>query len=150
MSHLSVRTLIEETVKKVDDSILFGYARASDFNTILKKGDKACHCDLLSSVMQYTEESYNLTATYSPVLIFYGLDDIGGAERETADILDIADIESTKFIQKLNLQTTDLDQDVTISNIRKEPVVKATTSFMTGFILRFDLTVPDDFNYCIE
>jgi hypothetical protein len=150
MSHLSVRTLIEETVNGVDDSIKFGYARASDFNSILQKGDKAAHLDVLSSVMAYTEDSYNLTATYSPAIIFYKLDDLQGAEKETADILDITDSDSTKFIQSLNLKTTNLDQDVTISNIRKEPIIKVTVNCMTGFLLRFDITVPDDFNYCLN
>lgn len=150
MSHLSVRLLIEETVKGIDDSIQFGYGRASDFNSILKKGSKAVHLDTLSSTLAYTEESYNLTRIFSPAIIFYKLDKKEGAEKETADILDITDKDAIKFLQVLNLKTTDLDQDIQISSIRTEPVIKVTADFMTGIILRFDLTVPDDFNYCID
>lgn len=150
MSHLSVRSLISDVVKEVDDSIKFAYARASDFNSILQKGEKACHCDTLNSTMAYTENSYNLTATYSPTVIFYKLDEMGGAEKETASVLDICDKDSTRFIQLLNLKTTESDQDVTISNIRKTPLIKVTATFMTGFMLQFDLTVPDNFDYCSE
>lgn len=149
MSHLSVRTLIEETVKQVDTSIKFAYARASDFNSIIKKGDNAAHLDTLSSSLEYTEGSFNLTESFNVAIIFYSLDDIQGAEKETAAILDKTDKTATKFIQKLNLKVLDLDQDVEILSIRKEPIIKATVSFMTGTLIRFSLVVPDDFNYCL-
>lgn len=148
MSHLSVRTLIEETVMRVDDSVRFGYGRASDFNSLYKKEDSRVHLDTLSSTLEYSEDSYNLTHTYSVGLACYKLDDMQGAEDETAKILDEMDVLSTKILQALNLKTTKIDQDLGINSIRKNPYIKVTVDCATGFILQFNLIVPDDFNYC--
>ncbi len=148
MSRLSVRTLIGNTVKRVDDSVKFGYGRASDFNSLHKKEDKRVLLDTLSSTLEYTEESYNLTQTYQVGITFFKLDDIQGAEEQTAEVLDEMDTLCTKFIQALNLKTTNLSQDIGVTQIRKSPVIKVTVDCVSGFVLQFSLTVPDDFNYC--
>ncbi|HRG79447.1 MAG TPA: hypothetical protein PL167_07540, partial [Cyclobacteriaceae bacterium] len=61
MSHLAVRTLISDTLKSVDDSVLFAYARASDFNSIGIKDDKRVRLDPLRQSLEFTDGSYNLT-----------------------------------------------------------------------------------------
>ena len=155
MSHKAIRTLISDTIKSLDDSILFGYARASDFNTKGKKQDKRCQLDPLKERLEFTDGSYNLTKTYAVGLVFYRLDDKQGAEEQSAEILDETDLLSDQFVNKLNLfsfteSTTDAinTQGIEITNIRKEPVIKVTADVCTGFILQFDLIAPDVFDYC--
>lgn len=150
MSHLSVRTLIEDTVKEIDDSIRFAYGRFSDFNADNIREDKRAHLDTLSGTADYTEESYNLTKVYDVGITFYKLDDPQGAAEKTKRILDETDIILNKFLQTLNLTTTNLDQDVTIRSIRFSPVIKVTVSHVTGQLLQFQFVVPDDFNYCLN
>lgn len=154
-AHLAVRTLISDTIKSIDDSILYAYARASDFNSLGKKLDKRCQLDPLKERLEFTSGSYNLTKTFAIGLVFYRLDDKQGAEEATAAILDEMDLLSDKFLNKLNdiLLDKDNTDDITtftteITNITKEPVVKVTTDIATGYVLKFDLVTPDAFDYC--
>lgn len=153
--HLAVRTLISDTIKSVDDSVLFVYARATDFNTIGKKLDKRVCLDPLKEKLDFTNGSFNLVKTFSIGMVFYQLDDKQGAEEASAQILDEMDLLSDKFINKLNDILFDKDnaddistQTVELINMRKEPVFKVTADICTGFILTMDLIVPDSFDYC--
>lgn len=155
MSHLAVRTLISDTLKSVDDSVLFAYARASDFNSIGIKDDKRVRLDPLRQTLEYSEGSYNLSKQYQVIIVFYILDDIQGAEEATAKKLDAMDVLSDKFINKLNLfafneDTTDevSSQNTEITSIRKEPIIKVTADCVTGWVVSFNFTVPDTFDYC--
>jgi len=154
-SHLAVRTLISDTVKSIDDSILYAYARASDFNALGKKLDKRVCLDPLKQKIDPIENGFGFTKTYQVGMVFYQLDDKQGAEDATAKILDETDLLSDKFLNKLNDILLDKDntddintQTVEITNVRKEPVIKVTADIATGFILQMDLIVPDSFDYC--
>jgi hypothetical protein len=154
MSHQAVRTLISDTLKSIDDSILFAYARASDFNQIGIKDDKRVRLDPLRQSLEYNE-SFNLSKQYQVTMFFYKLDSLQAAEEETAKILDDTDLISDKFINKLNLfsftedSTDELStQNTEISSIRKEPIIKVTADCVTGWGVSFNFTVPDTFNYC--
>jgi len=154
MSHLAVRTLISDTLKSIDDSILFAYARASDFNQIGIKDDKRVRLDPLRQVLEYNE-NYNLSKQYQVTMFFYKLDSLQAAEEETAKILDDTDLISDKFINKLNLYSFYEDstdevstQNTEISSIRKEPIIKVTADCVTGWGVSFNFTVPDTFDYC--
>lgn len=155
LSHKAVRTLISDTLKSIDDSVLFAYARASDFNSIGIKDDKRVRLDPLRQTLEYSEGSYNLTKQYQVAIIFYKLDVLQGAEEETAAILDEMDKLSDKFINKLNLfafneDTTDeiSTQNTEITSIRKEPIIKVTADYCSGWVVSFNFTVPDTFDYC--
>lgn len=155
MSHLAVRTLIEDTVKSIDDSVLFAYARASDFNSIGKKLDKRIQMDPLKESLEYTDGSLNLTKTYRVGMVFYQLDNPQGAEKDTATILDQMDLLSDKFINKLNLFAFNEDttvaintQNIELKGFTKDPVIKVTVDCATGWILSFTLIAPDVFDYC--
>lgn len=155
MSHHAVRTLISDTLKSVDDSVLFAYARASDFNSLGIKDDKRVRLDPLRQTLEYSEGSYNLSKQYQVILVFYILDELQGAEEATANKLDLMDELSDKFINKLNLfafneDTTDeiSSQNTEITSMRKEPIIKVTADCVTGWVLSFNFTVPDTFDYC--
>ena len=80
MSHLAVRILIEDTIKAIDDSVLFAYARASDFNSLGIKEDKRVRLDPLRQTLDFGPDSYNLTKQYQVGMVFYKLDSMEGAE----------------------------------------------------------------------
>jgi hypothetical protein len=154
-SHLAVRTLISDTIKSIDDSILYAYARASDFNTLGKKEDKRVCLDPLKQILTPIPNGFGFTKTYQVALVFYKLDDKQGAEDASAIILDETDLLSDNFVNKLNDILLDEDntddistQTVEITNVNKEPVIKVTADVCTGYILRMDLIVPDSFDYC--
>lgn len=154
MSHQAVRTLISDTLKSIDDSVLFAYARASDFNSMGIKDDKRVRLDPLRQSLEYSE-NYNLSKQYQVVIIFYKLDSIQGAEEETATILDQMDLLSDKFLNKLNLFEFNEDstdevstQNTEITSIRKEPIIKVTADCVSGWVVSFNFTVPDTFDYC--
>lgn len=155
MSHKAIRTLIEDTVRSVDDSILFAYARASDFNAIGIKEDKRVRLDPLKQVFEFSDNSYNLNKTYKVGMVFYQLDSMEGAEEETKVILDQMDLLSDKFIAKLNNfafneDTTKaiISQNIEIKPGSKDEAIKVTVDCCTGWILQFDIVAPDTFDYC--
>lgn len=155
MSHLSVRTLIEDKVKQSDDSVLFGYARSSDFNTLSsgKKETTRVNLGLLRSSLEYNTDQTNLIITYQVAIAFYKLDDIQGAEKETADCLDKMDKLSNEWLAQMQGFSNDDELSLIQSNriemtsIRKTPMIKVMEC-MTGFLVELNLITPDDFNYC--
>ena len=154
MSHLAVRTLISDTLKSIDDSVLFAYSRASDFNSLGKREDKRVQLDPLKQSLEFTNGSYNLSKTYQVGMVFYRLDSLQGDEETTASILDEMDVLSDKFINKLNFifnedTTTDISaQHSELKSFKKESAIKVTADCLSGWIVSFSITVPDSFDYC--
>lgn len=153
-----MRLLIRDAVKSVRDEVQFVYGRESDANQIKDKRKPFVNLSPLKATAKFTNDSYNLTTTYQVGLVFYRLDDQNGTEEETAKVLDqmsdFAD-KALHFINKSDddegesIQTTNITFDnVTIANIRKTPVIKVLADCLTGYMLEFDLTVPDNFDYC--
>tara|TARA_R110000868_G_scaffold300884_1_gene561332 strand:- start:295 stop:777 length:483 start_codon:yes stop_codon:yes gene_type:complete len=156
MSHQAVRILVEDVVKSIDDSVLFVYGRQSDFDAKPKKQEKRVLLDLLKESLEFADDSANLSKTFNCIIAFYKLDDLQGAEQETAIVLDEMDLLSDKFITKLNLFSLGEEvisrvklytQTIELKNIRKEPFVKYNDC-TSGFLVRFDMVTPDLFDYC--
>lgn len=155
MSYEAVRVLIEDTVKSIDDSIMFAHARASDFNSIGTSKDKRVHLDPMKPLTQPGSSERSATKTFSISMVFYKLDELQGSEEETTKILDEMDVLSDTFIHKLNMFTLAYESDevssssTEIVNMQpKNPVIKVTKDCCTGFVLSFSLIVPDTFDYC--
>jgi len=101
--------------------------------------------------------NYTFNTSWDIGMIFYQLDQKDGNQDESAVILDqMSDIVDA-FIRKLNRisNATDIDakiiiqsENVEISGFSVTPFIKVTADILTGFILRFKLETPDDFNYC--
>lgn len=155
--HLAIRVLIEDTLRSVDDSVLFVYARKSDWDSLKKNNDKRCQLDLLKQTISFSDDgSSNYSKVYQVIMGFYKLDNIQGAEAETAVILDEMDLLSDQFINKLNVfsmneevinQDTLYTQVIEIGNIQKQPFVKINDA-ASGYAISFNLTAPDTFDYC--
>jgi hypothetical protein len=151
MSHQKVRELIEETVKRIDDSILFAYASASDFNAIGAHEDKRVHLEPLKQDMSFTDDTNTLTTVFDVGIIFYKLDDKAGANEETTAILDEMDNLSSEFIKNLNFNILNTDitsNEIVMTGMNKEAVIKVTASCMSGWVLTFKLEVADTIDYC--
>lgn len=157
MSHRAVRLLIRDAVKSVRDEVQFIYGRPSAANQVKDKRLPFVNLSPLTSSAQFTDDSYNHTTTYAVRLVFYKLDDLQGAEEESTKILDEMSDFADKALHFVNrsgedesdsIQTDVTADQVTITNISKEPVIKVMADMLTGWILEFDMTVPDNFDYC--
>lgn len=154
MSHKAVRQLIQSAAQQCSDVIKFYYADESDFNSsTVNQKDPICRLELLKYTMVRLNNSF--ICNYAPEITFYIQDDIDGNENETLKILDQVDVYVNEFIRLLNkISLTEDDKDIissdscVISSIKVQPFKKATASCLTGFMVFFDLEVPDDFNYC--
>lgn len=154
MSHQAVRTLIRDSVLSIQDNVNFIYARRSDFNSIKDKSERFVTLDPLRVTASFTSNQI-YSRKFRVGMVFFQLDSLSGAEEETVEKLDAMDVLSDKFLVKLNLGASGDDPTVTISsqtisieNIQREPVIKVTADCMTGWMLQFDMIVPDSFDYC--
>jgi hypothetical protein len=147
VSHKGIRLLIENTAKSLGDDIQFTYARASDFNVMRDKRYPFITLDPLTANAEYsTDGTSNYTKTFNASMAFYGLDKEASIQEEYALILDEMDAYVDNFVQKLNL----VDQPILISAINQTPFVKATGDVLTGFLLSFQIQVPDNYDYCAD
>lgn len=152
MSHKAVRILIEDTVRSIADKYSFSYARGTDANSQQKKYPYI-RLDPLKQQINVVDNS-SMSKVFNVTLVFYEKDNKENDEVNTTEILDKTDLYSDKFLAKLNFT---MNEDTTeplgsfnieINNIRKDPFVKVLADVLSGYILQFDLTVPDQFDYC--
>lgn len=154
MSHLAVRNLIRDSLLSIQDNVSFIYARRSDFNSIKDKSERFVHLDPLEVTASFTSNQIYVRK-FRVAMVFFQLDSLQGSEEETVLKLDSMDLLSDKFLAKLNLGASGDDptvnissQTITIENIRRTAVIKVTSDCMTGWMLTFDMIVPDSFDYC--
>jgi len=84
-------------------------------------------------------------------MAFYELDKESSSQEEYALLLDSADVLVDSFIQILNFSTEDTSTlPIVITNISQTPFIKATADILTGFLLTFQVLVPDDWDYCVD
>ena len=156
MSHKAVRQFIETTAKSLADNVKFGYGRSSDFNKIKDKKYPYIWMDPLNSSFEIGEDAINFTERYSVSLVFYRFDDPDSTEDQYKLILDETDKLVQTFVRKIheNLENayhlTDIirTDNTVVENITKQPVIKVMADVLTGWIVTFELIVPDNFDYC--
>jgi hypothetical protein len=148
VSHKGIRSLIETTAKSLGDDIQFTYARTSDFNAMRDKRYPFIALDTLSTNSQFAvNNSYNYSKTWLINMAFYGLDNRESIGDDYKKILDDMDVLVDGFITKLNVTTQD-SAGLLITAINQVAFVKTTDDILTGFLLSFSITVPDNWNYC--
>lgn len=79
-------------------------------------------------------------------MLFLDLDKVNGDSTKSNSIVFEMDKLARKFIMDLNVRVQDID--VVIEGVRISPFIKVKASVLTGVILRFNLTAPDDVEYC--
>jgi hypothetical protein len=156
MGHKAVRQFIQDIAESLRDDVKFGYGRASDFNQIKDKQYPYIWLDPLTSSLTTMEDNIGFFETYTINLSFYKFDEMDSTEEQYKLILDDVDDLVQRFIRKIQEDNTD-DYDTPlklttwntrIENINKQPFIKVMADVLTGFILTFDFTVPDQFDYC--
>lgn len=151
MSHKSVVALIQDTVSKLGDGIEFGHGRTSDFNIQGNKAKTIVWLDPLNAQPTYTVNGVsNFQKTWNINIIFYQKDTTDSLPKQYNHILDTTDTLVDKFVNLINLLDDDLYDFLVLSGINQQSFVKVTAHILTGWILTFNLTVPDSFDYCIE
>lgn len=141
--------MIESTAKSLADDIQFTYARTSDFNMMRDKKYPFVTLDPLNATPQFTDTGVTYIKAWSCNMAFYELDKKGSTQSEYALILDEISNYVDKFINKLNLYSTQADT-IVISGVTQTAFIKATADILTGYLLTFTLLAQDDFDYCAD
>lgn len=147
MSHKSVRLLIESTAKSLADDVQFTYARTSDFNMMRDKKYPFITLDPLNSTPQFTDNGVTYIKAWACNMAFYQLDKEGSTQDQYALILDEMSDYVDKFVNKLNLYSSQADT-ITIQTVNQQAFIKATADILTGYLLTFTLLAQDDFDFC--
>lgn len=155
MSHKAVRTLIEDTVKSLQDNIQYFYGRASDFNQIDKNIISVALDPLTANSTFSNNNVQDYSKTWAVQMAFWKLDTEDSIETAYQLILDETDNLVDRFLNKLNNYaieselTYDLNGElIVITGISHLPFIKATASVLTGWTVTFNIQVPDTFDYC--
>lgn len=148
MSHKSIRLLIEDTAKSLQDDIQYSYGKDTDFNQEQKRSLTLINTSPLSAVPSYrVNGTFNYMKAWSIEMAFYAIDSPASIGDEYAGILDRMDLLVDQFVNKLNFFSEKSDTLI-IQNISQTPFIKATADILTGYILTFQILVNDNFDYC--
>jgi hypothetical protein len=158
MGHKDVRLFIQDIAESLRDDVKFGYGLISDFNQIRDKEYPYIWLEPLRSTVTIAEDNIGFFETYSIGLLFYKFDEMDSTEEQYKLILDDVDDLVQRFIRKIHEDNKDdyntpiklTTWNTRIENINKQTAIKVLADVLTGFGLTFDLTVPDQFNYCAD
>lgn len=153
MSHRSIRLLLEDVAKSLADNVQFGYGRRTEFNMIENKCYPYIWLTPLSASRRYINNNTTRTKTWDIAIIFLDVDRADANEKESEAILDQQDVTVDKYLQRLDdwsMTSKDIIGDITIQNDRQQPFYKDDSGIHTGWLLTFQIVVPDQFEYCTD
>jgi hypothetical protein len=146
--HESIHTLIKDTAQSLADNVEFAYETPAGFDQIRNQRYPFVVLDPPRAVPGYT---VNNVSNYSKIwliqMAFYAADKAAATGNESAKILDDMDAFVDDFINKLNFYS-DQASDIVLTSFSQEPFIKSTANILTGYILTFQMQVPDNFDYC--
>lgn len=149
MSHKSIRKLIEDTVKNIRDDIDYSYGKQTDFNQA--RNDSSFFFvstgEMSATAVYAVDGTYNFSKRYNVTMAFYKQDQANSDMETYSRILDEVDEVVDRFYNDLNFFSNKA-QEITLAGFNQQPVIKATAHILTGFILTFQITAQDDFDYC--
>lgn len=144
MSHKSLRTIIENTVRSIHDDVQYHYGEETDFNQAKKKGWVMVNLSPLVANSVFADNNVlNYSKSWNVQMAFYKFDKQDNVNY--GEILDLTDALVDKFVTKLNLT-----EILTISGINQTPFIKALADVLTGHLLTMTITLNDDFDYCVD
>lgn len=142
MSHKSLRTIIENTVKSIHDDVFFYYGEESDFNQAKKNNWLMVNLAPMTAAASFADNNVlNYSKSWAIAMVFYKFDT--QANLKYGEILDITDDLVDRFVNKLNLTET-----LTITNMNQQAFIKAEADILTGHLLSMTITLTDDWDYC--
>ena len=151
MSHASVKLLLQDVAKSLADSMQFGYGRRSEFNMITNHKYPYIWLLPLTAARRFVPNSTTHTKTWNVAIIFLDLDKADADEKQSEKILDSMDVLVDRYTQTLDdwfERSYDTMGAITIQNDLQQPFYKDDSGVHTGWLLTFQLVVPDDFTYC--
>lgn len=152
MSHQSVRLLLQDVAKSLADNIQFDAGRHSEFN--MKQNISYPWIWLLPITAQprfAVNDVEHYEKTWNIALLFFDKDEFDATEGPSNAILDQQDETVDAFIQRLNdwsMKLEDTVGAVTLRGFNQQPFYKDDAGIHTGWLLTFQMIVPDDFEYC--
>lgn len=150
MSHASIRLLLHDVAKSLADNIEFGYGRKSEFN-IIEGSSKEWIWLLPLTASGRFRTTPTKTKRWNVALLFLEQDNSDATHDESAHILDTQDSLVDRYTQALDgwyERSTDTLGAFTIENDTQDPFYKDNSGIQTGWLLRFQMVVSDDFDYC--
>jgi hypothetical protein len=150
MSHLSVRTLLEDVAKSLADNIHFDAGRESEFNNLKEKEDH--YIWLLPMTANSERNETSRTKTWNIALLFMKKDAFDANAKETTLIHDDQDLRVDQFVNRLDdwsMTSNDIVGAVTITGVNQTPFYKDQAGVYSGWLLRLALETSDDFQYCV-
>lgn len=151
MSHLSLRTLIEDVAKSLSDKVQFGYGRRSEFNAITNKRYPYIWLLPLTASRRYPGVDGTKTKLWNVALVFLDLDKADSNEKQTAKIHDELDVMVDRFLESLDtwdMRSEDVIGSFEITNDNQQPFFKDDTDINSGWLLTLQVELSDDFDYC--
>lgn len=152
MSHQSVRFLLRDVSNSLADNIEFKGGRESEFNNLKSKATRyRWLLPLTASPRFAVNNTHVYMKTWSVAILFMQQDKFDADADQTNTIHDAQDIAVDKFINRLNdwaLTQNDTVGEILITGISQTPFYKDQAGVYSGWLLRFQLTTPDDFVYC--
>ncbi len=152
MSHRSVRLLLEDVAKSLADNIEFGYGRKSEFNII--QGKSANHwiwCLPLQGSRELANGMETRTNRWDVAILFLEHDPSDSSHDHSGSVLDYQDSIVQRYAQALDewyLNLSDTVGAFSIENFSQTPIYKENSEVQSGWLVRFQLLTPDDFDYC--
>ena len=150
MIYESLHTLIRDTVGGVGTNLFFYHGKDSNFNSEQKERYPLVWLDLVTTTSTFINEN-RTNDVHSVRLLFLDLDKVSADSSASNTIVFEMDKLARKFIIDLNNKVEDLNDgvySVEVANVRLTPFVKVKASVLTGVLLEFILTAPDDVEYC--
>lgn len=154
MSHASVRLLLSDVAKSLADNIQFGYGRKSEFNIIsgtTENKDWIWCLPLTASGRFQSNSTSTKTKRWNVALLFLQQDQSDANHDDSAHILDTQDDLVDKYTQALDdwyERSYNTLGAFAIENDTQDPFYKDNSDIQTGWLLRFQIVVSDDFEYC--
>lgn len=152
MSHQSVRFLLRDVSDSLADNIEFKGGRETEFNNLIaNKANKTQYRWLLPMTGTISFVNQTRTTTWAIAILFMQQDKFDANAEETNKIHDVTDLAVGRFLQRLDdwsMVQYDPVGDITLSNITKTPFYKDQAGVYSGWLVRFNLTTPDDFVWC--
>ena len=145
MKYESLHNLIGDTLAAIDVDTYFYHGSEYNLNSEAKERYPLVWLNPSESSLSFINDS-RTSDVNSVVMLFLDLDKVNGDSTKSNSIVFEMDKLARKFIMDLNVRVQDID--VVIEGVRISPFIKVKASVLTGVILRFNLTAPDDVEYC--
>jgi hypothetical protein len=153
MSHASVRLLLHDVAKSLADNIQFGYGRKSEFNIIQETSQNHwIWClPLLGGRVFASGENVTRTNRWDVAMLFLNHDPSDSSHDHSAHVLDYQDSIVARYANALDewyLNLSDTVGAFSIDNFSQTPIYKENSEVQSGWLVRFQIVTPDDFDYC--